>query len=287
MSDPRFVFGYGSSGFGEHTVEDALAVLADLGYRAVNLTLDRRHLDPYADDLQSRLFQLSKSLDRLGLEVTVEAGGRYLLDPRRPHFPGLASAIGSERRVDLLRRAVRVAADLGAEVLSFSSGPASPAMPDELVWEQLVAGVAAVAEEAARRDVILGFEPVPGMYIDTLDEFDELSRRMGDPEILGLTLDLGHCRCLESGPVPECVRRTAHRLVHVQVDDTLRGVHEHLEFGHGDIDFPAALGALTEVGYERHVAVDLPRHGHAAPDVAKRSFRFLREAAQMSAYNCW
>ena len=47
-----------------------------------------------------------------------------------------------------------------------------------------------------------------------------------------------------------------------------RGVHEHLEFGTGEIDFPPVLRALDEVGYRGLVAVELPRHSHAAPDVA-------------------
>ena len=44
-----------------------------------------------------------------------------------------------------------------------------------------------------------------------------------------------------------------------------RGVHEHLELGDGEIDFPAVLGALARAGYRGLVAVELPRHGHAAP----------------------
>jgi sugar phosphate isomerase/epimerase len=53
-------------------------------------------------------------------------------------------------------------------------------------------------------------------------------------------------------------------------------VHEHLEFGEGEIDFPPALAALA--GYRGQVAVELGRHGHAAPDVARRSIDFLRRA---------
>lgn len=74
-------FGYGTNGFGDHPLEDALAVLADLGYEGVGLTLDPRHLDPFADDLPHRLRRLAARLDRLGLAVVVETGGRYVLDP--------------------------------------------------------------------------------------------------------------------------------------------------------------------------------------------------------------
>ena len=41
--------------------------------------------------------------------------------------------------------------------------------------------------------------------------------------------------------MPDCVRRVAEHLVNVQIDDMRRGVHEHLEFGTGEIDFPPVL----------------------------------------------
>ena len=47
--------------------------------------------------------------------------------------------------------------------------------------------------------------------------------------------------------VAECVRIAGPHLVNVQIDDMCRGVHEHLEFGEGEIDFPPVLAALTRV----------------------------------------
>lgn len=70
----------------------------------------------------------------------------------------------------------------------------------------------------------------------------------------------------------------APHLVNVQIDDMRRGVHEHLEFGTGEIDFPPVLRALIDGGYRGLVAVELPRHSHAAPTVARESLAFLRAA---------
>jgi sugar phosphate isomerase/epimerase len=78
--------------------------------------------------------------------------------------------------------------------------------------------------------------------------------------------------------VPECVTDVAEHLVNVQIDDMRRGVHEHLEFGTGEIDFPPVLRALADAGYRGLVAVELPRHSHAAPTVAAESLAFLTQA---------
>jgi hypothetical protein len=58
-----------------------------------------------------------------------------------------------------------------------------------------------------------------------------------------------------------------------------RGIHEHLPFGNGEIDFPPVLAALAETGYQALTVVELPRHSHAGPHFAEHSLRFLREAA--------
>ena len=270
-------FGYGTNGFADHRLDDALAVIADLGYDGVALTLDVRHLDPFAPDLRRAVDRTAARLAALGLTVVIETGARYLLDPWHKHQPTLVSATAGAR-VDLLVRAVRIAADLGAQAVSFWSGTAVDHAPEDVLWDRLVRGCEEVIRAAAARDVTLAFEPEPGMFVDTLDRYDRLAGLLGEPEHFGIMLDIGHCRCLEPLPVPDCVRRAGRRLAGVQIDDMRRGVHEHLEFGTGEIDFPPVLAALDDVGYRGLIAVELPRHGHAAPAVARRSIEFLKAA---------
>ncbi|GLY85293.1 sugar phosphate isomerase/epimerase family protein [Actinoallomurus iriomotensis] len=271
-------YGYGTNGFANHRLDDALEIISGLGYRGVALTLDHNHLDPYADDVSRQVAALAGRLERLGLGVVIETGARYLMDPWHKHAPTLVSDAGREKRIDLLVRAVRIAADLGAEAVSFWSGIKPAGVPDAVAADRLLAGCAKVAAAADEAGVPLGFEPEPGMFVEDLDGYDRLFERLGRPPCFGLTLDIGHCRCLERQSVPDCVRRAGSRLVNVQIDDMRRGTHEHLEFGEGEIDFPPVLAALGEIGYAGLVAVELPRHSHAAPDVCRRSLDFLRAA---------
>jgi sugar phosphate isomerase/epimerase len=274
-------FGYGTNGFSNHRLDDALDVIAGLGYAWVALTLDHDHLDPFAPHLAARVTRLADRLRDLGLGVVVETGARYLLDPWRKHAPTLLDD-DHEVREHFLDRAVAIGADLGAEAVSFWAGARPPDVGPEQAWERLVKGCARLADTAAAAGVRLGFEPEPGMLVETIDDWRTLRAALGDPPALGLTLDLGHCRCLEPATVPECVTAAAGHLVNVQIDDMRRGTHEHLEFGQGEIDFPPVLRALRESGYLGLVAVELPRHSHAAPDVAARSLRFLRTAERRS-----
>ncbi|GAA2356311.1 sugar phosphate isomerase/epimerase family protein [Nonomuraea africana] len=266
---------YCTNGFRDHRLPEALAVLADLGYSGAAITLDHGHLDPYSAGLAAEVARTAKLLGELGLGAVVETGGRYTLDPWRKHHPTL---LGDDawRRADYLRRAMRVAADLGAPVVHLWSGARPDDLPEERAWERLTGWCESLLDDADAVGVTLAFEPEPGMLVEDLAGYERLRGELGGHPRFGLTLDLGHCRCLEEQDVPACVRRALPYLAHVQIEDMRRGVHEHLEFGEGEIDFPPVLAALR--GYEGQVAVELARHGHAAPEVARRSIDFLRRA---------
>ncbi|GAA3377748.1 sugar phosphate isomerase/epimerase [Streptomyces sannanensis] len=278
MNTPRY--GYGTNGLTDLRLDDALVLLADLGYDGVGLTLDHMHLDPLAPDLPTRTRALARRLDRLGLGVTVETGARYVLDPRRKHGPSLLDADPDARaaRVRLLIRAVEVAADLGAHAVHCFSGITPEATTPDTAWKRLAEALAPVLAAARAHGIPLAVEPEPGHLLATLSDFHHLRSLLGDPEHLGLTLDIGHCQCLEPEPPAACVRAAAPWLRHVQIEDMRRGVHEHLPFGEGEIDFPPVLRALADTGYQGLTVVELPRHSHAGPELAERSLRFLRAA---------
>jgi sugar phosphate isomerase/epimerase len=279
MTDQRAEvrFGYGTNGFTDHRLPDALMLLADLGYDGVAFTLDHQHLDPYSPGLGGRVAAIADQLRQLGLAVVVETGARYLLDPRRKHRPTLMDA-ARELRVDLLRTAVRIGADLGAEAVSFWSGVQPDQVAPQTAWARLVDGCASVLETAATAGVRVGLEPEPGMVVATIADWQHLRAALGGAEGLGLTLDIGHCQCLEPATVPESVEAAGPYLVNVQIEDMRRGVHEHLPFGTGEIDFPPVLTALAATGYHGLVSVELPRHSHDAPSLAAKSIAFLRHA---------
>ncbi|MGV9693600.1 sugar phosphate isomerase/epimerase family protein [Streptomyces sp. NPDC003444] len=271
-------YGYGTNGLADLRLDDALGLLADLGYDGVGLTLDHMHLDPLAPGLAARTARVAHRLGGLGLSVTVETGARYVLDPRRKHGPSLLDPDPDDRavRAGLLVTAVRVAADLGAHAVHCFSGTAPPGTAPDTAWKRLAEALGPVVEAADTAGVPLAIEPEPGHLLATLDDFHRLRAALGDPAPLGLTLDIGHCQCLEPLPPADCVRAAAPWLRHVQIEDMRRGVHEHLPFGDGEIDFPPVLDALASTGYRGLAVVELPRHSHAGPELARASLAFLR-----------
>ena len=85
---------------------------------------------------------------------------------------------------------------------------------------------ARLADAAAKEHVRLGFEPEPGMFIDTMAAFAGLYDRVAHP-FFGLTFDVGHVRCQGENIVNE-IRRWTDCLFNVHIEDMRPGVHEQL-----------------------------------------------------------
>jgi L-ribulose-5-phosphate 3-epimerase len=271
------LLGYNTNGFAHHRLEDAVSILADLGYRSVALTLDYHALNPYDSDQRGQLHRMDALLRQHGLRSVIETGARFLLDPRRKHQPTLLSATDREReqRLDFLRRAVEMARELGSEAVSFWSGRADVPAGNDVLMARLVDGCRRLCDYAAERGVRLAFEPEPGMFIDVMPRFAELHERVNHPAF-GLTLDVGHLQCQGELPIAEHLRHWQKWLWNIHLEDMRRGVHDHIMFGEGEIDFREVLGTLRELGYAGGVHVELSRHSHDAVETARRALAFLR-----------
>ncbi|OYV78652.1 MAG: isomerase, partial [Planctomycetia bacterium 21-64-5] len=185
---------------------------------------------------------------------------------------------GRQRRTDFLRRAIDAAHTLESDCISLWSGVvrdgAADGADEAAVWQRLLGGLHETLDYAEAREVVLGFEPEPGMFIDTMARFDDLSRRL-DHDRLRLTLDIGHLHCLGELPITDYLGRYADRLVNVHIEDMRAGRHEHLMFGEGEIDFPPVMRYLSESGYAGGIHVELSRHSHLGPEAARQAFAFL------------
>jgi sugar phosphate isomerase/epimerase len=272
--------GYNTNGLAHHSLPAALRLLAELGYQSVALTVDHCALNPYAPGFERELQETARLLEELKLHTVIETGARYLLDPRHKHTPSLVSSkmAGRPLRIEFLRHAIDLAAALGSDCVSLWSGvlPAGDSREDG--FRRLVEGLQLVLDYAERRQVRLGFEPEPGMLIDTMASFQELLDQLGGAPQLGLTLDLGHLHCLGE-PIEPALCHWADRLVNLHIEDMRAGVHEHLLFGEGEIDFPPIFRTLRQIQYQGGVHVELSRHSHLGPQAAQQSYTFLSSLA--------
>ncbi len=270
------LLGYNTNGLAHHDPVQAIELLTEIGYRSVAITLDHGTLNPFDERLPQQIEQIRAALERHQIRSVIETGARYLLDPRTKHEPTLVSAEPQRRasRIDFLRRSIDIAAQLGSDCVSFWSGRLRDDVSDEEALERLASGLREVVDYAGEKDVLLGFEPEPGMFVDTMARFGRLLQWI-DSSHFKLTLDVGHLYCQGEVPIADYIRRWADRIVNVHIEDMCAGVHEHLMFGDGEMSFPPIIDAFAEIHYTGPLHVELSRHSHDGPNAARRAFEFL------------
>lgn len=269
-------YAYNTNGAANHRLSDALALISESGYAGVALTIDHHHFDPFAANFERRAEELSKQLEQLNLGLVVETGARFLLNARQKHEPTLLSpfAEGRKKRIEFLKLAVDLAEIARAEAVSFWAGVKSAEVSGENAQRYLREGLREICEYAEAKNVCLSLEPEPGMLIETVADFQKLCAEF---PTLKIALDTGHCIASDECAPEAAILETHDKIGTLAVEDMRRGVHEHLFFGEGEVNFPAILGALKAINFQKLVCVELSRHAHCADKIIPAAIEFLRE----------
>ena len=273
--------GYNTNGLAHHDPIQAIELLADTGYESVAFTIDHGWLSPKDPATPVLLERLKAKLDELNFSSVIETGARFLLSPRQKHFPTLMESDPElvQQRIDFLKYCIDTAAILGSDCVSIWSGKQPKDLDFHQAMDVLAKSLKVVLDYAEEQNVEVGFEPEPGMLVDTTGRFERLIHLVDSPR-LKMTMDIGHLFCLSEIPIAGFIEKWADRIVNIHIEDMVAGVHEHLMFGEGQIHFPPVIKSLAEVDYQGGVHVELSRHSHNAAQIVKESFDFLNPILQ-------
>ena len=276
-------FAYNTNGCAHHRLPDAIELIAKAGYEGVALTLDWHHLDPFSHDWGRRTMKLHHQLQRVGLGCVIETGARFLLRSDEKHEPTLLNPEeeGRVRRIDFLKRAIEIAAQLEAETVSFWAGVRQESVEEELAWKYLREGVSELLSFAHDHGVVLSLEPEPGHLVETNADYDRLLSHLPNWQ-LRLALDVGHVWVTGESEPAEAVVRYADRLGTVAIEGMNRGVHVHLPLHEGDMDLDPILQNLQRIEYNGLVCVELSRESHRAHQAIPESVAFLKQLTNPS-----
>ena len=267
--------GYNSNGFASHGFEDALPLLADHGYEVVAITPDVGHLDPrYSTPEEVRA--VGQRCQDLGLEIVVESGARFALDPRRKHRPNLLELDDSKDiRLKYLRHLIEWCDLLGAGVLSFWSGVLPEGQTPQGATGRLVDACGNLGQLAERYGVQLALEPEPGHFIDTVAAWNQFREGYSPP--VSLAFDVGHALATEEGEPHAILAENAGHIISLQLDDMARGEHRHLGPGEGDMDWESLAGAVQALESDVPACWELSRDSHRFHELAPAAADFSRE----------
>jgi sugar phosphate isomerase/epimerase len=129
----------------------------------------------------------------------------------------------------------------------------------------------ALWQRCRAHDLTLAIEHMlPHLIGGEVEELRWLCDRLPE-EGFGICLDIGHASF--HGDLPGTIRSLGRRIVYVHASDNHRVTDEHALPGEGDVDWPAVLAALDEVGYAGPITVEpAPRQATPGPLVAMRQY---------------
>ncbi len=234
----------------EVPLEQIWPVLAEAGYDAVELWWP--HLEAFAPEARG---QLSTALREAGLAVAMVS----------PYFDFTTSDATARTSLELGHRVVEAARDVGARGVRCFTGKAGSADADESQWLRAVTGLRGLADAAP--DLTWALETHAHNLMDTVESTAQLVERIDRPNI-GLIF--------QPSTFMDDALAALYRLgpwIH-HVHATNRREGERALLGEGDLDYPAIIVALREVGFKGCISVEWM--GEDPATVAQQEARYLR-----------
>lgn len=269
------VFGYSTNAFVKFGLVDAVARIARLGFKGVEIMADRPHL--YPPDVGEDGFQrLQEALAAGGLKVT-NLNSFTLFAVGDTYLPSWIEPDPSRRdmRIRHTEECLRLARRLGCTNISVPpGGPLSGVTRGEaarLFYE----GIGRVAPLAEALNVRLLVEPEPGLMIETTRQFQEFMRGVRSPAV-GVNFDIGHFFC--AGEDPAQAFETLFEWVgHVHLEDiAATRVHRHLIPGRGAIRFADVLMRMRRLGYAGDISLELYPYVDTPEEAGRESLAYLK-----------
>lgn len=234
----------------------AVEEIASLGFDGFEL-FDGNLMDYEGDIPRFRSVTAQAGIDLLA----VYTGGNFVFDEIR----------GEE--LWRVRRAAALAGELEARFLVVGGGAQRASGPAEGDYERLAATLDEIVDIAEQE----GLQAVYHPHLTTLAESPAQVATVLRLSRMDLCADTAHLAAGGGDPA-QMIRDHADRLRYVHLKDLHREPFGFAPLGQGDLDMPAVIAALEDVGYEGWVTVELDSYEGEPVDAARISKEFLSSA---------
>ncbi len=234
------------------TLDEALAGIAAAGFHYVELAAIRgviQHVPLEASP--ARLRAVRRQINDAGLVPLSLSGHSDLTAPAGQ---------------DDACRALDLCAELGIGLLNTAVGGAFNDHEDEAAF---LAGIPALAEYAARRQVVIGLE-IHGTLTGTGRQTRTLIEKVDHPAVR-INYDTANSEYFAGLPVLEDIEPTLPYLAHCHLKDKIggKGDWNFPALGEGHIDFAALLSVLERAGYTGPFSVEVEFQAEAQPSLGE------------------
>lgn len=242
-------------------LKEALHTASRLGAAAVEI--DARGEVKPQEMTRTAVRQLRKMLDDRNLR-TCAIGFRT----RR----GYDNSEELDRRIDATKAAMRLAFDLGANVVINNVGPI-PADKGTRAWQNLVDSLTDLGRYGQHIGAVLCAETGAEPGADLLRLIDALP-----PASIGVNFDPGNL-IINGHSASEAIRQLAPHVMHVHAKDGVRDLAQgrgvEVALGRGSVDFPEVLSVLEENQYHGYFTIERESAGDVLFEIGE-AVKYLR-----------
>ena len=249
-------------------------MIKNIGFDAIEILADRPHLYP-PDYSTERLTELKRKLDNVGLSVS-NLNSFTLFAVGDMHHPSWIEREEEKRqiRIQHTKNCISLAAKLDCNNISIQPGGKVEHYSSEVAMEIFLSGLEQVIPHARQLGVKILVEPEPDLLMENAVQFEKFLSKVDD-SVVGLNCDLGHFYCAGEDPA-EVIKRFAHVIGHIHIEDIKNRVHDHKICGQGDMDFRQIFDTLNEIDYNGFISVELYPYQDNPVDAGRESLEFLK-----------
>jgi 3-dehydroshikimate dehydratase len=239
------------------SLEDALPVLAELGYDGVEFW-DKQIC---THDLE----ELKAVLDRVGLECAQVC----------PYFDFTGGEEKWERSIWLAEEYIQIAEQLGAQLIRTFTGTVSSKEATDKHWSEAVSGLRSICELGRDKNIAFALEMHSGHLADTSDSALRLLEQVGASN-LGVNLQLP----VFGEDVWDTIKVLEPYTIHVHAHNwmSLDGGRDLTFLDSGNFDFDRFAQYLYERGYRGYVSIEHATHygRHTWQETAAHEIAYLK-----------
>ncbi len=181
-----------------------------------------------------------------------------------------------EKGIEVTRRALEIAHLLGADALLVVSGVVDEKTPYDVAIENTLDSLAGLRETAERLRVTLALENVWNKFLLSPTEMRDFIDQC-DSDYVGAYVDVGNM--IPYGYPEQWIRILGRRVRAIHMKDfrasvgTLGGFVMLME---GDVNWPAVIAALREIGYDRALTAEYGPYAHSLETMLAHVYTSLK-----------
>lgn len=236
---------------GELSWREKLETAKELGYDFVELSVDETDAKLARLDMtREERLEILKIMNEVGVSFR-----SMCLSGHRKYPLGSANPATCARGMEIMEKAVQLAADLGIRIIQLAGYDVYYEDSTPETVERFGKNLKKATMMAAKAGVMLGFETMETEFMNTVGKAMKYVELVNSP-YLGVYPDSGNLKnaaVTYGTDVYEDIRSGAGHTVAMHLKETVPGKFREIHFGTGHVDFRKTIDTAWEIGVRRFV----------------------------------